>query len=90
MNHFLPEEKQNSAAPNSRNACTSKSAATQHDTIRVTYPRYRQNFLYGVFHELKARGVQDILLAVSAGLSGMSRSQERAFPGTIHKTDIVH
>ena len=47
-------------------------------------------FWLSVFNELKARGVQDILIAVSDGLSGMSRSLETAFPRTTHQTCIVH
>ena len=47
-------------------------------------------FWFNVFNELKSRGVQEILIAVSDGLSGMSRSLETAFPRTPHQTCIAH
>ena len=43
-----------------------------------------------VFNEMKARGVQDILIAVTDGLKGMTEALEAAFPCVMHQTCIVH
>ncbi len=47
-------------------------------------------FWLSVFNELKNRGVQDILIAVTDGLSGMPEALQAAFPQTMHQTCIVH
>ena len=43
-----------------------------------------------VFNELKNRGVNDILIAVTDGLKGMQEALETAFPKTMLQTCIVH
>ena len=43
-----------------------------------------------VFNELKTRGVEDILIAVTDGLKGMTQAIEATFPATLHQTCIVH
>ncbi len=43
-----------------------------------------------VFNELKMRGVQDILIAVTDGLKGMPDALEAVFPATTLQTCIVH
>src|SRR4051794_26995462 len=43
-----------------------------------------------VFNELKTRGVEDILIAVTDGLKGMPEALEAAFPPTTLQTCIVH
>ena len=48
------------------------------------------SFRLSLFNELKSRGVQDILIAVTDGLTGLSRSFETAFPRTAHQTCVVH
>ena len=45
---------------------------------------------FKVFNELKARGVVDILIAVSDGLTGMQEAVAAAFPKTLLQTCIVH
>jgi len=47
-------------------------------------------FWLKVFNELKSRGVQDILIAVTDGLTGMPAALEAAFPRTTLQTCIVH
>lgn len=44
----------------------------------------------GVFTELRNRGVEDILIAVTDGLKGMTEAPETVFPDTLHQTCIVH
>lgn len=48
------------------------------------------SFWLSVFNELKSRGVQDILIAVTDGLTGLSQAFETAFPRTTHQTCVVH
>lgn len=43
-----------------------------------------------VFNEIKTRGCNDILIAVTDGLKGMTKAIETVFPKTIHQTCIVH
>lgn len=43
-----------------------------------------------VFNELKTRGVQDILIAVTDGVRGMPDALEAVFPATTLQTCIVH
>ena len=47
-------------------------------------------FWMRVFNELKTRGVQDILIAVTDGLKGMPEALEAVFPTTTLQTCIVH
>ena len=47
-------------------------------------------FWMRVFNELKTRGVQDILIAVTDGLKGMPTALETVFPATTLQTCIVH
>jgi transposase-like protein len=47
-------------------------------------------FWLKVFSDLKARGCQDILIAVTDGLSGMSEALAAVFPATTLQTCIVH
>jgi putative transposase len=47
-------------------------------------------FWMKVFNELKTRGVNDILIAVTDGLKGMPESLEATFPATTLQTCIVH
>lgn len=47
-------------------------------------------FWMKVFNELKTRGVQDILIAVTDGLKGMPEALEAVFPATTLQTCIVH
>lgn len=47
-------------------------------------------FWASVFNGLKARGVDDILIAVTDGLKGMTEAIEAVFPKTLHQTCIVH
>ena len=47
-------------------------------------------FWLKVFNELKTRGVQDILIAVTDGLKGMSEALGAVFPETTLQTCIVH
>ena len=47
-------------------------------------------FWLKVFNELKTRGVQDILIAVTDGLKGMSEALGAVFPATTLQTCIVH
>lgn len=47
-------------------------------------------FWLGVLNDLKARGVQDILIAVVDGLKGFPQAIEAAFPQTTVQTCIVH
>ena len=47
-------------------------------------------FWASVFNGLKARGVEDILIAVTDGLKGMTEAIETVFPKTLHQTCIVH
>ena len=48
------------------------------------------SFWASVFSSLKSRGVQDILIAVTDGLTGMTKAIETVFPQTEHQTCIVH
>lgn len=43
-----------------------------------------------IFNELKSRGLSDILIAVTDGLTGMPTALEAAYPNTKHQTCIVH
>jgi len=47
-------------------------------------------FWMKVFNELKTRGVEDILIAVTDGLKGMPEALEAVFPRTTLQTCIVH
>src|SRR5262245_23489418 len=47
-------------------------------------------FWMKVFADLKARGCQDILIAVTDGLKGMSEALTAVFPATTLQTCIVH
>jgi putative transposase len=47
-------------------------------------------FWMKVFNDLKTRGVQDILIAVTDGLKGMSEALCAVFPATTLQTCIVH
>ena len=47
-------------------------------------------FWMKVFNDLRTRGVLDILIAVTDGLSGMSQALEVVFPKTTLQTCIVH
>jgi len=47
-------------------------------------------FWMTVFSDLKARGCQDILIAVSDGLKGMSEALAAVYPQTTLQTCIVH
>ena len=47
-------------------------------------------FWTSVFTELKNRGVEDILIAVTDGLKGMTQAIEAVFPQAQHQTCIVH
>lgn len=47
-------------------------------------------FWLGVMNDLKARGLNDILIAVVDGLSGFPEAIETAYPQTIVQTCIVH
>ena len=47
-------------------------------------------FWMKVFNDLKARGVEDILIAVTDGLKGMPEALEVTFPATTLQTCIVH
>ena len=48
------------------------------------------SFWASIFTSLKARGVEDILLAVTDGLKGMNEALESVFPKALHQTCIVH
>ncbi len=43
-----------------------------------------------VFNDLKTRGTQDILIAVTDGLRGMEQALNAVFPSTTLQTCIVH
>jgi putative transposase len=47
-------------------------------------------FWLKVFTDLKVRGCQDILIAVTDGLKGMSEALSAAFPSTTLQTCVVH
>lgn len=47
-------------------------------------------FWLKVFNDLRTRGVQDILIAVTDGLKGLPEALGAAFPATTHQTCIVH
>jgi putative transposase len=47
-------------------------------------------FWLKVFNDLKARGCQDILIAVTDGLKGMSEALAAAYPATTLQTCLVH
>jgi len=47
-------------------------------------------FWMKVFNDLKTRGVQDILIAVTDGLKGMSEALGAVYPATTLQTCIVH
>lgn len=47
-------------------------------------------FWLGVFNELKGRGVKDILIMCSDGLTGMKEAINASFPKTIQQRCIVH
>lgn len=44
----------------------------------------------GVLNELKQRGIQDILIICSDGLTGLKEAISASFPKTIHQRCIVH
>ena len=48
------------------------------------------SFWASVFNNLKTRGVEDILIAVTDGLKGMTEALEVVLPRTEHQTCIVH
>lgn len=43
-----------------------------------------------VFTDIKNRGCNDILIAVTDGLKGMTEAIEKVYPNTVHQTCIVH
>ena len=47
-------------------------------------------FWMKVFNDLKTRGVQDVLIAVTDGLKGMPEALESVFPATTLQTCVVH
>ena len=47
-------------------------------------------FWLGVLNDLKQRGVKDILILCSDGLSGIREAIQAAFPKTVHQRCIVH
>jgi putative transposase len=47
-------------------------------------------FWLNILGELRARGVQDILVICADGLTGIAEAIEAAFPKAIHQTCIVH
>lgn len=47
-------------------------------------------FWLGVLHDLKNRGVKDILIICSDGLTGMKEAIEASFPNTVQQRCIVH
>lgn len=47
-------------------------------------------FWMKVFTDLKARGCEDILIAVTDGLTGMSAAIEAVYPATTRQTCVVH
>ncbi len=47
-------------------------------------------FWMKVFNDLKTRGVNDILVAVTDGLTGMPAALEAVYPRTTLQTCIVH
>ena len=47
-------------------------------------------FWMKVFNDLKTRGTQDILIAVTDGLRGMEQALNAVFPNTTLQTCIVH
>lgn len=47
-------------------------------------------FWASVFNGLKNRGVEDILIAVTDGLKGMTEALEAVFPQSQHQSCIVH
>lgn len=47
-------------------------------------------FWLGVLNDLKARGVQDILILCSDGLTGIKEAIQAAYPKTVHQRCIVH
>jgi len=47
-------------------------------------------FWLKVFTDLKTRGCQDVLIAVTDGLKGMSEALEAAYPATTLQTCLVH
>src|SRR4029078_8475334 len=47
-------------------------------------------FWMKVFTDLKTRGCQDILIAVTDGLKGLSEALAAVFPATTRQTCIVH
>jgi len=48
------------------------------------------SFWTSVFNGLKTRGVEDILIAVTDGLKGMTEALESIYPKVLHQTCIVH
>ena len=48
------------------------------------------SFWTSVFTELKNHGVEDILIAVTDGLKGMTEALTTVFPDTLHQKCIVH
>ena len=50
----------------------------------------RAKFWLKVFNDLKTRGVDDILIAVTDGLKGMAEALAAVYPATTLQTCIVH
>ena len=48
------------------------------------------SFWATIFNALKARGLEDILIAVTDGLKGMTQALEATYPKAEHQTCIVH
>jgi transposase-like protein len=47
-------------------------------------------FWMKVFADLKLRGCEDILIAVTDGLTGMTAALEAVYPSTTRRTCLVH
>ena len=50
----------------------------------------RSKYWLGVLNSLKNRGVHDILILCSDGLTGLKEAIQAAFPNTEHQRCIVH
>ena len=48
------------------------------------------SFWLEVFTELQNRGVEDVLLVISDGLTGLTTAISRAFPEAVHQTCVMH
>jgi putative transposase len=78
-----------------RNKAVYLALAVQPDGTRDILGIWIENtegakFWMRVFNELKTRGVEDILIAVTDGLRGMPEALEAVFPLTTLQTCIVH